>query len=221
MSSYFGFIPSAQLQSDIDTARQKVAAGGQEPLYPYRDKVVRGINEELIENALVQLVNFLPPSDKKDTMLKLSNFVKSTVGSLINQLMDKAPNEQVIKSVAFLDHSLNMDPTGVQRVGAELPDSLVSQIKASFEAVQAGEGKAQRAALAEQFKMFADLVIKHYMEDFNQTLELGMFKRKGADLAKSGVRKAVHIGIDKLLPSLSSDELKVFAAHYDKMLYSV
>jgi hypothetical protein len=220
MTGYFGFVPSTQLANEIENARAK-AASSSELLYPYRDSVATSINNELIENTLVQVVIDLPPNDKKDTMLKLANFIKSTSSSLLGQLLGKADNAQALKSLAFLNQSTHLDANGVERVGFELPESLVNQMKTSFAAVAAGDGKNQREALQTQFKLFADLSIKHYMEDFNKTLDLGMVKRGLASAAKGTITKAVHIAIDKLIPALGKEELMIFAAHYDQLIYKV
>ncbi len=219
MTGYFGFIPSTQLSNDIAAARAQIGQGGSELLYPYRDMVAKTVNDELIENTLVQVVVDLPPNDKKETMLKLANFIKSTSTGLLSQLLGKVDNEQALKSVVFLEQSMSTDPDGIERIGFELPESLADQMKASFAAVAAGEGKTQQDALKTQFKLFADLAIKHYMEDFNKTLDLGMFKRGLASTAKATISKAVHIAIDKLIPALGREELMIFAAHYDQLIY--
>ena len=220
MTGYFGFMPSTELSNEINHARDS-AAKGDTVLYPIRDRVAKAINDELVESTLVQVVIDLPPNDKKDTMLKLANFIKSTSTGLLGQLLGKVDNAQALKSLAFLEQSIHLDPNGVQRVGFELPESLVDQMKTSFAAVAAGDGKNQRDALKTQFKLFADLSIKHYMEDFNKTLDLGMVKRGLANAAKGTITKAVHIAIDKLIPALGKEELMIFAAHYDQMIYKV
>ena len=220
MTGYFGFIPSTELTNEINNARTK-AAKSDELLYPYRDQVAKAINNELVESTLVQVVIDLPPNDKKDTMLKLANFIKSTSTGLLGQLLSKADNAQALKSLEFLEQSMHLDPQGVERVGFEIPESLVNQMKTSFELVAAGEGKSQRDALKTQFKLFADLSIKHYLEDFNKTLDLGMMKRGLAGAAKGTITKAIHIAIDKIIPSLGKEELMIFAAHYDQMIYKI
>lgn len=220
MTAYFGFIPSTELTNEINNARTK-AAKSDELLYPYRDQVAKAINNELVESTLVQVVIDLPPNDKKDTMLKLANFIKSTSTGLLGQLLSKADNAQALKSLEFLEQSMHLDPQGVERVGFEIPESLVNQMKASFELVAAGEGKSQRDALKTQFKLFADLSIKHYLEDFNKTLDLGMMKRGLAAAAKGTITKAIHIAIDKIIPSLGKEEMMIFAAHYDQMIYKI
>ncbi len=220
MAGYFGFAPTAELQTHIENALIRAKQGGSgEPMYISRDKVALGITDELIETLLIQLVHMLPESDKRDTMEKLSNFIKSTVHMLMKQLLSKDTDENVLKSTEFLTLSTHIKG-GQLRVGNPLPNDLVAQMKASFAAVAAGEGKATKPALATQFKLFNDLLIKHFMHDFNETLDLGMFKRKAASIAQSGITKAVHVAIDKLIPSLNQVELESFTKHYDSLIYT-
>ena len=216
MTSYFGIIPSDELKSDINLSKSN--RGSSEPQYPLRDKISLKLNDELIDNLLVKLVQQFPASEKRDTAEKLAGYVRSTVSVLLKQLLGKAPNEQVLKSLEFLESISFVDNAGNSRIGAALPDDLVNQLKASFAAVHAGEGKQQRAALATQFKLFADQIIKHFMTDYNKTLDLGLIKRKAAELATSAVGKAVHIAIDKLIPSLNQAELEAVATHYDSLM---
>lgn len=220
MTAYFGLKPSPELKTQIETAliRAKQGSGG-EPMYLIRDVVALGITDELIETLLIQLVHMLPESDKRDTMEKLSNFIKSTVHMLMKQLLNKDTDENVLKSTEFLALSTHYKD-GELRVGNPLPDDLVAQMKASFAAVAAGDGKATKPALTTQFKLFNDLLIKHFLEDFSQTLDLGMFKRKAASIAQSGITKAVHVAINKLIPSLNQIELESFTKHYDALIYT-
>jgi hypothetical protein len=216
MTSYFGIVPSDELSSDINLAKTK--RGSSEPLYPLRDKISLKLNDELIDNLLVKLVQQFPASDKRDTAEKLAGYVRSTVSVLLKQLLGKAPNDQVLKSMDFLEASTFVDNAGTTRIGTQLPDDLVSQMKASFAAAYAGQGKEQRQALATVFKLFSDQIIKHYMTDFNKTLDLGLIKRKAAELATSAVGKAVHMAIDKLFPALTQAELEAVAHHFDSLL---
>ena len=158
MTAYFGFIPTAELQTDIEKALIRAKKSSGEPMYLIRDKVSLGITDELIETLLIQLVHMLPESDKRDTMEKLSNFIKSTVHMLMKQLLSKDSDENVLKSTQFLALSTHTK-AGQLRVGNRLPDDLVAQMQASFAAVAAGEGKATKPALATQFNLFNDLLI--------------------------------------------------------------
>ncbi len=219
MTAYFGFIPSETLKNNTEKALLQAKEGGSEPMYIVRDLVSLGITDELIDISLVQLVHMLPPSDKRDTMEKLANFIKSTVHVLMKQLLSKEPDEKVLKSTQFLSESTNVYQ-GQMRIGAVLPDDLVAKLKHSFAEVFAGNGESVRDDLRTQFKQFSDVMVQHFMVDFTETLDLGMFKRKASQLAQSGITKALHVAMDRLIPNLSPEELKVFTKHYDSVIYT-
>ncbi|MEE9901128.1 MAG: hypothetical protein PBU42_00045 [Acinetobacter haemolyticus] len=216
MTSYFGILPSASLSQDIQLAHAN--RDSKEPQYPLRDKISLQLTDELIDTMLVHLVQQFPPSEKRDTTEGLAIKIRSIVETLMKQLLGKTSNEQVLESLAFMEKSLFTDNDGKQRIGTVLPDSLVAEMKKSFAEVQAGNGKAQRDALTQQFKSFADALIQHFMTEYNKTLGLGMVKRGVASVATSGVETAVHIVIKKLIPSLSQAELEVFTKHFDQLL---
>lgn len=216
MTSYFGILPSATLSQDIQLAQAN--RNSKEPQYPLRDKISLQLTDELIDTMLVHLVQQFPPSDKRDTTEELAQKIRSIVSTLMKQLLGKASNEQVLESLAFMEKSLFIDNEGNQRIGTQLPDALVSDMKKSFAEVAVGNGKEQRDALTQQFKSFADALIQHFMTEYNKTLGLGMVKRGVASVATSGVETAVHIVIKKLIPSLSQAELDVFTKHFDQLL---
>ena len=58
------------------------------------------------------------------------------------------------------------------------------------------------------------------MNDFNKTLDLGMIKRKAADIGSAAVLKAVHIAVDKIIPNLTKDELVALAEYHDTLFHA-
>ena len=127
---FFGFIPSEELLSTIQTAQQK--KNSTEPLYPLRDKTALLINEEIIDAILTELVRLFPVSDKRDSAEKLAGYIKSTVAVLLKQLMSKSSNDVVQQSIEFSEKSLFKDAEGNFRVGEALDASLVTNLKHSF-----------------------------------------------------------------------------------------
>lgn len=214
---FFGFVPSEELLKNIQTGIEK--KNSNEPLYPLRDQTALLINEEIIDTLLIELVRRFPASDKRDTAEKLAGYVKSTVAVLLKQLLSKADNDVVRQSVDFSERSLFKDPQGQYRVGVNLDANLVTNLKNSFAEVQAN-GDVNREVLTEQFKQFADATTNHFMRDFNKTLDLGMIKRKAADIGAAAVGKAVHIAIDKLIPNLNKDEIAAVAEYYDTLFFN-
>lgn len=214
---FFGFIPSESLLNNIQTGIQK--KNSSEPLYPLRDEVALQINDEILDAILLELVRRFPESDKRETAEKLAGYVKSTVAVLLKQLLSKAPNDVVKQSIEFSEHSLHKDPEGRYRVGEDLDPTLVTNLKNSFAEIKAGN-EVDRRVLSEQYKQFADATIRHFMIDFNKTLDLGMIKRKGADIGAAAVTKAVHIAIDKLIPHLHKEEIIALAEYHDTLFFN-
>ncbi|MFC6051960.1 hypothetical protein A6M14_08480 [Acinetobacter sp. Ac_877] len=214
---FFGFIPSKELLDSIEIAQQK--KNSSEPLYPLRDKTALLINDEIIDAILTELVRHFPPSDKRDTAEKLAGYVKSTVAVLLKQLMSKASNDVVKQSIEFSKSSLFKDADGNLRVGENLDASLVTNLKMTFAEIKAGND-VNKAALSELYKQFAEATVRHFMIDFNKTLDLGMIKRKAADLGASAVTKAVHIATDKIFLNLTKDELLTVAEYHDSLFHN-
>ncbi|ENV46661.1 hypothetical protein P255_00808 [Acinetobacter brisouii CIP 110357] len=215
--AFFGFIPSESLLNKIQTAiAQK---NSKEPLYPLRDEIALQVNDEIIDAIVTNLIHHFPETDKREATEKLASFVKSSVHFLLSkQLLSKAPNEVVRQSITFSEKSMFKDPEGQWRLGQSLDDSLVTTLKHQFAQIQAGE-KVNLHALAESYKMFAEATVRHYMHDFNHTLDLGMIKRKASDLGCAAVIKAVHIAIDKIIPHLNRHELKALAEYHNGLFF--
>lgn len=219
MTAYFGFTPSVMLKTHIETALQLAKENTSEPLYVIRDKVSLGITDELIDAALTQLARILPPSDKKETMEKLSSFIRSTMQTLMKQLLGKEDNARVLKSVSFLSISTHMKDKNF-KVGCIITDELIIRLKFLFAQAQLDQDSLTiRPELITLQKQLADQCIKHFITDFCESLKLGFFKRNAMALAQAATTKAIHFAIDKLVPTLNTEELEIFAKHYDSLLY--
>lgn len=213
---FFGFLPSKELLDSIETAQQKKKSS--EPLYPLRDKTALLINDEIIDAILTELVRRFPASDKRDTAEKLAGYVKSTVAVLLKQLLSKASNDVVRQSIDFSHKSLFKDAEGNLRVGENLDSGLVTNLKTTFAEIKVGNN-VDKAALANLYKQFAEATVRHFMTDFNKTLDLGMIKRKAAEMCASAVTKAVYIAIDKIFLNLDQEELHVVAEYHDTLFH--
>ncbi|MEQ1075532.1 hypothetical protein ABLT35_01760 [Acinetobacter johnsonii] len=214
---FFGFIPSTELLQTIQTAQQKKDSS--EPLYPLRDKTALLINDEIIDAILTELVRRFPPSDKRDTAEKLAGYIKSTVAVLLKQLLGKSSNDVVQASIQFSEKSLFKDAESQFRVGEALDASLVTNLKYNYAEIKAGN-EVDKAALTELYKQFAEATVRHFMNDFNKTLDLGMIKRKAADIGSTAVIKAVHIAANKIIPNLTKDELLALAEYHDTLFHA-
>lgn len=211
---FFGFIPSEALLESIQTGHQK--KNSSEPLYPLRDKTALLINDEIIDATILGPVHLFPASDKRDTAEKLAGYVKSTVAVLLKQLLGKSSNDVVQQSIEFSEKSLFQDASGAYRVGETLDATLVTNLKSTYQDIKAGND-IDKTAFATLYKQFAEATVRHFMNDFNKTLDLGLIKRKAADLGSMAVIKAIHIAIDKIFPNLTKEELGALAEAHDPM----
>lgn len=213
---FFGFIPSKELLDTIQTAQQN--KNSSEPLYPLRDKTALMINDEIIDAILTELVRRFPASDKRETAEKLAGYIKSTVAVLLKQLLSKAENSVVRQSIEFSERSTFKDSEGNIRIGEPLDASLVLNLKNMYAEILSGN-EINKAAFAELYKQFGEATVRHFMNDFNKTLDLGMIKRKGADLGASAVIKAIHIAIDKMFPNFTKEELRALAEYHSTLFH--
>ncbi len=211
---FFGFIPSEALLESIQTGHQK--KNSSEPLYPLRDKTALLINDEIIDATILGPVHLFPASDKRDTAEKLAGYVKSTVAVLLKQLLGKSSNDVVQQSIEFSEKSLFQDASSAYRVGETLDATLVTNLKSTYQDIKAGND-IDKTAFATLYKQFAEATVRHFMNDFNKTLDLGLIKRKAADLGSMAVIKAIHIAIDKIFPNLTKEELGALAEAHDPM----
>jgi hypothetical protein len=213
---FFGFIPSQELLETIQTAQQN--KNGTEPLYPLRDKTALMINDEIIDAILTELVRRFPASDKRETAEKLAGYIKSTVAVLLKQLLGKSSNDVVKQSIEFSERSLFKDDQGQFRIGEPLSHDLVQGLKNNYAEILSGND-VNKTALAELYKQFGEATVRHFMNDFNKTLDLGLIKRKGAELGSAAVIKAIHIAVDKIFPNLTPDELHALAEYHDSLFH--
>jgi hypothetical protein len=218
MPIFFGFIPSEHLYKNIQNLEKQ--RHSDQALYPLRDEIALQINDEILDSVLGRLIANFPASDKKDTAEKLVGYVKSTVRLLLKQLLSPCSNAELQASIDFIQSSLFVDDQGQTRVGAPLDAQAAQQIKSSFNALLEGaSAKTLRPILIEHYKQLTDQVIRHFMLEFYRTLNLGMIKRKAADLGASAVSKAMHIGIDKLIPHLHRQELLFMVHAHDDLVH--
>lgn len=216
--SYFGFIPTADLQQKIQNLQQQ--RHSKTPLYPLRDEIIQQLNDELMDQVLGKLIQHLPASEKRDTAEKLLGYVKSSIHVLLGQLLGKVSNDEVQASIDFIEQSLFKDPAGQLRIGTQIDQELAKQLQSNYNAILSGESaKAIRPALLTQYQNLADQIIFHFMTQFQKTLGLGMIKRKAADMATATVKKSIHIGAEKLILNLDSQELTMVSEQHRGLVF--
>lgn len=214
--AYFGFTPSEQL---LQQMQQFITKKNNYNLQSLRDDIALTINQEIIDALVTQVIKDFPESEKKQTATKLAQFIQSSVAMLLKQLLGKASHDSLQQSISFSKQSLLKTTMQDYKVGNTLPKDVVINLKQHFAELKLGH-KVNVQVLTADYKLFADEVIRHFMHKFYRTLDLGMIKRKTADIGCITITKAIHVAIDKIIPQLNKNELNALATQHDMLFFT-
>lgn len=220
MTYYFGFIPSDKLNQMIDEAEHVITSNAQTEYYPYRNELTQQIARELIDNLLVGLIDVIPNSERQAAMKKIVGTIERTTETLLNVLLGKDENEDILPSFNFLkDQTMFIDNDGIRRVGYELSEESAQTIIKGFEAVKLEV--VDKPAFEKALETINEDSLTHFLTRFTETLKLGMIKRKSIPVAKAAIDKGLSMALNKLLPQLPDAGLKRLARFYQPFFIEI
>lgn len=213
MAHYFGFVPSDKLKALISEAEQVVASNENVEYYPYRDALTHQTARDLTDNLLVGLVEIIPNPERQASMRKIVGTIERATDTLLNILLGKENNKDVLPSFHFLrDHATFIDNEGVKRVGFKLSEKDANTITEGFSAIMPEH--VDRAKFKTALETMNEETLTHFISRYAETLKLGMIKRKSVPVAKSAIDKGMSMALNKLLPDLPNDSLNRLANYY-------
>ncbi|MBU5615680.1 hypothetical protein KPY62_00895 [Psychrobacter sp. TAE2020] len=213
MAHYFGFIPSDELKILIKEAEQIIESKQSVDYYPYRDVLTKQTAKDLIDNLLVGLIDNIPNPERQAAMSKIIITIEKAADTLLNILLGKENNEEVMPSFNFLkDKATFIDNEGCSRVGFKLTEQQAQKIVEGFAAVtpESVDAVKFRAAL----ETMNEATLTHFITRFAETLKLGMIKRKSVPMAKAAIDKGMSMALNKLLPDLPDTSMNRLANYY-------
>ncbi len=213
MAHYFGFVPSDKLKQLITDAAQALASEEHLEYYPYRDALTHKTARDLIDNLLVGLVEIIPNPERQASMRKIVGTIERSADTLLNILLGKENNEDVMPSFTFLrDHATFTDNEGVSRVGFKLSDNTAQIITEGFASVTPEHVDTSKFKLA--LETMNEETLTHFITRYAETLKLGLIKRKSVPVAKAAIDKGMSMALNKLLPDLPDSSLNRLANYY-------
>ncbi|WP_350558104.1 hypothetical protein [Psychrobacter sp. CAL346-MNA-CIBAN-0220] len=213
MAHYFGFIPSDELNDMIDEAERIIASDEQVDYYPYRNELTQQVASELIDNLLVSLIDVIPNPERQASMRKIVGTIERATETLLNVLLGKDKNEDIMPSFNFLkNQSMFIDNEGLRRVGFKLSEESAQTIIEGFAAVT--PDTVDKAQFKTALETMNEEALTHFISRFTETLKLGMIKRKSIPVAKAAIDKGMSMAINKLLPQLPDAGLNRLARFY-------
>jgi hypothetical protein len=213
MAHYFGFVPSDKLKALIIDAEQIIASNEEVEYYPYRDALTHQTARDLIDNLLVGLVEIIPNPERQASMRKVVVTVERATDTLLNILLGKENNEEVMPSFHFLrDRATFIDNDGIKRVGFKLSEKHAEIIDKGFAAITPEHIDTKTFKIA--LETMNEETLTHFISRFAETLKLGMIKRKSVPIAKAAIDKGMSMALNKLLPDLPDSSLNRLANYY-------
>ncbi|WP_413518987.1 hypothetical protein [Psychrobacter glacincola] len=213
MAHYFGFVPSDKLKALIIEAEQVIASDTKTDYYPYRDALTHQTARDLIDNLLVGLVEIIPNPERQASMRKIVATIERATDTLLNILLGKENNEEVMPSFHFLrDHATFIDNEGLKRVGFKLTEQDTAIIQKGFAAITPENVDTKTFKIA--LETMNEETLTHFISRFADTLKLGMIKRKSVPVAKAAIDKGMSMALNKLLPDLPDKSLNRLANYY-------
>lgn len=213
MTHYFGFVPSDKLKALITEAEHVIASDEEVEYYPYRDALTHQTARDLIDNLLIGLVEITPNPERKASMRKIVGTIEKTTDTLLNVLLGKENNQEVLPSFHFLrDQATFIDNEGVKRVGFKLSDTDAKIIDEGFAAITPEH--VDRVKFKKALETINEETLTHFVSRYADTLKLGMIKRKSVPVAKTAIDKGMSMALNKLLPDLPDDSLNRLANYY-------
>lgn len=213
MTHYFGFVPSPKLKKLIEEAEQVIATDAKVDYYPYRDALSHQTARDLIDNLLIGLVDIIPNPERQASMRKIVGTIERAADTLLNILLGKENNEEVLPSFHFLrDRATFIDNEGVKRVGFKLSDADAKTIDEGFAAITPEH--VDRAKFKTALETVNEETLTHFVSRYAETLKLGMIKRKSVPVAKAAIDKGMNMALNKLLPDLPDASLNRLANYY-------
>lgn len=213
MTYYFGFIPSDKLNQMIDEAEHVITSNEKTDYYPYRNELTQQIARELIDNLLVGLIDVIPNSERQAAMKKIVGTIERATETLLNVLLGKDKNEDILPSFNFLkNQTMFIDNDGMRRVGYKLSKESTQAIIEGFETVKLDV--IDKTIFEKALDTINEDSLTHFLTRFTETLKLGMIKRKSIPVAKSAIDKGLSMALNKLLPQLPDAGLNRLARFY-------
>lgn len=220
MTSYFGFPASAELASSSLTLMQNFERGVSESQSALFVKVAQLFSDEIVNTLLLNIVRNAGPGQSSAGMLEqFAGLIKSTVHSLIKQVLGKMSNAELSPLASYIRERRQV----FQRDGQEqvyiaftLPDDFYDRFRRVLE--QGAHGERNPDELLACMSEFHERAFNAFYDQSLEQIKLGFIGRKVADVGGAAIRKGSQSTSKKAVPQLQGVELKRFSAYFLGML---
>lgn len=222
MTKLFAFSASAELQQDFQ-AVISAYEGGRIPTDAQAPRVVQLAQryaDEIVGALLLNLLNGASPDSAAPKALEtVANVIKSTVHSLIKQVLSKLDNKELQPVAAYIAarRTVLTDDEGTREfISFELSDADYAKLHAVWS--ESAQGNTNKKALNDCMLRFSELAIEAFYQDSAKALKLGFIARNVFNVGHGAISKGSQMAINRLIPALGAREAKDFSAYFLSML---
>lgn len=220
MTTYFAYPLPAATQQRMDELLRNLDTRVSAPQHDLHTRLTVELVDETLRVCVEDMITRFQGSEGAGILHTLLGLLKSTSHMLVRQLLGKTGNDDVNRMAGYL-RQRRLDLGGRVLHGFPLPAALAASFREVFADIARGNGQARKEDLHQLMLQFGDLALVHFYDDFVAPMDLGFIKRKASDLGRATLSKAVHVAINRLIPSLDQKELEVYAAYYGELFVDV
>jgi hypothetical protein len=223
MTFYFAFRASDALRDSSQLLMENFEKNSSEKQSTRFVQVSQLFTDEIVDALLLNIVRAAESEHSGAKVLEqFAAFIKTTVHSMIKQVLGKMNNEDLRPLAAYIkERRLTVIQEGETRdfIAFIVPADFYARFRAVLE--QGARGEKNPGELLACMDIFADMAHGAFYDESLKPIKLGFIGRKLADVGGAAMRKGSRAASKRLIPDLSGSELKQFCEYFLKLLIQV
>jgi hypothetical protein len=219
MTTFFAFRASEELSTSSLTLMEHFERGSKEPQSALFVKVAQLFADEIVDTLLLNLVSAESGSSHANKLEGFAGIIKSTVNSLIKQVLGKMNNDELRPLSGYIRERrqpLSFNGETHDYIVFPMPPDFHARLRGVLEQGSRGEKNADE--LLACMEQFHEMALTAFYDESLSKIKLGFIGRKVAEVGGAAIRKGSQSVSKHTIPHLEGDELKRFSEYFLGML---
>lgn len=222
MTTYFAFRASDELSTSSLTLMENFEQGSKESQSTLFVKVAQLFADEIVDTLLLNLVKAESGSSHASKLESFAGIIKSTVNSLIKQVLGKMSNDELRPLSGYIRERRNtftLNGEAHDYIAFVMPAEFHARLRKALE--QGARGEKNPEELLACMEQFHEMAFSAFYDESLSKIKLGFIGRKVAEVGGAAIRKGSQSVSRHTIPHLEGDELKRFSEYFLGMLVEV
>lgn len=219
MTTYFAFRASEELSSSSLTLMEHFERGSKEPQSALFVHVAQLFADEIVDTMLLNLVRAESGSAHANKLEGFAGIIKSTVNSLIKQVLGKMSNDELRPLSGYIRErrkTFTVNGETHDYIAFVMPVDFYGRMHAVLE--KGARGQKDADELLACMEQFHEMALTAFYDESLAKIKLGFIGRKVAEVGGAAIRKGSQSVSKHTVPHLEGDELKRFSEYFLGML---